>query len=90
LEITTYDLPGKEQIMQKLTSSMVELNFTAAKTVKREKKITTVSLPVISCKMYIVSSHYITFLNKGELTLSCRRPHQQIPKDTSPRYMGMT
>jgi hypothetical protein len=32
----------------------------------------------------------ITFLNKGQLPLCCRRPHQRIPKDISPRYLGMT
>jgi hypothetical protein len=36
------------------------------------------------------SKSIITFLNKGELTLSCRRPHQWIPKDTSPQHLGMT
>jgi hypothetical protein len=33
---------------------------------------------------------YIILLNKGELTLSSRRPHQRIPIDTSLRYLEMT
>lgn len=33
---------------------------------------------------------HITFLNKGELTLSCRRPCEWTPKNTSSWYLGMT
>jgi hypothetical protein len=46
--------------------------------------------PIILCVFHAYCHVFITFLNQGELTMSCRRLHQQIPKDPSPWYLGIT
>jgi hypothetical protein len=44
--------------------------------------------PILRFPVWLADSqHGITFLNDRELTLSCRGPHQQIPKNTFPRYL---
>jgi hypothetical protein len=40
---------------------------------------------LIICPNFFDSLRLTTFLNKGELTLSCRKPYQHISKDTSCR-----
>ena len=66
---------------------------------EREPYVHSCSIPQFtqgtSCNMlnlipFQIFRKSITFLNKTELTLPCRRPHQRILKDISPRYLGMT